>query len=543
MRVPLIICALALSTGAVAAPYTGNGPGTSVINAAGGGDYLSLQAAVNAINANPLTGGDWVFEIASNLTVTTKVIMAQNTNGNTITFRPASGATPTITFDPSATFSGWGGHWVIGAGALENATPLIPTHNIVIDGFNGTDNHALTIRNTNTIHGTNVLSFVGDSDNAIVRNARIIQNRTDNIVLSCLRLGSYNSGSFVNATPDNALFENNILLNNSIAGSVISIDRSGEGSDTIGATGTILRGNDITAPYIGINAVQHRSLVIEDNVLSINAQIASRDAFGIWFNEGTTAASNESIIVRRNTIAGLTTIGAGRACYGIRVTSTAAAGAPMTYEITNNVIHSVATTITAPDAPSRLNGLYLGNVAAEVLIAHNSISIEDSAGGAAPATLASQNGAITLENTSNTEAVVVKNNVVRNSSNGGAAIAIVAPAANLDVDHNLYGFAGNATLATVDGTAYSSIVDLQTNGGGDADSVVLDPFLDSAGRWTSLADLALTGVGLEAVWGAPRLTEVSDDIDGNSRDATTVYKGAYELIGFEAKISDWWMVQ
>ncbi|MGF1571759.1 MAG: hypothetical protein ACFCU1_01665 [Sumerlaeia bacterium] len=47
----MYLSCLAMCSPLAARPYNGVGPGTSVINAAGGADYTSLQQATNAVNA------------------------------------------------------------------------------------------------------------------------------------------------------------------------------------------------------------------------------------------------------------------------------------------------------------------------------------------------------------------------------------------------------------------------------------------------------------------------------------------------------------
>src|SRR5262245_2158037 len=108
---------------ASAALYTGAGPGTSTI----GGvtpDYPDLTSAVTAVNAAPLTGGNWTFLIAGDTTETANIAMGQNTNGNTITFKPAAATTPTITFAPIAdnTSGAYVANWMIGSQAINDTT-------------------------------------------------------------------------------------------------------------------------------------------------------------------------------------------------------------------------------------------------------------------------------------------------------------------------------------------------------------------------------------------------------------------------------------
>jgi hypothetical protein len=90
----------------IAAPYTGNSPGTSVIHAGGPGDYTTLTSAVNPSNAATLTGGDWFLDFATDLSTTAKVMLAQETNGNWSIFRPAAGANVTITPNAPSRLSG-----------------------------------------------------------------------------------------------------------------------------------------------------------------------------------------------------------------------------------------------------------------------------------------------------------------------------------------------------------------------------------------------------------------------------------------------------
>ncbi|HPO57180.1 MAG TPA: hypothetical protein PKY46_14375, partial [Ignavibacteriaceae bacterium] len=118
--------------GQLSGPYYIGAAGT----APGGTDphYATLKAACDDVMLLGV-GGNITFFITSDLTEANNVALAVNTNSYSITFKPYTGVTPTVTYTQSADNAGTSGAFLIGQNNTSGA-PLVSTHNITIDGSN-----------------------------------------------------------------------------------------------------------------------------------------------------------------------------------------------------------------------------------------------------------------------------------------------------------------------------------------------------------------------------------------------------------------------
>jgi hypothetical protein len=159
-------------------------------------------------------------------------------------------------------------------------------------------------------------------------------------------------------------------------------------------------------------------------------------------------------------------------------------------------------------------------------------------------------------------------NTLLNTGNNSACISVVATASNVTVQNNLiiqqFGgytyevsdnasilasdynnfFTTGATLAFWDGNNYATLADLQAASGLDANSVSKSVTFANAAS----GDLHLTGGSLgDTDLIATPLAQITDDIDGDGRDAIFPYMGAdenlqnplpVELVSFSAEVRE-----
>jgi hypothetical protein len=151
------------------------GQGTSTVGT--GGDYPSLSAASAAFSAYPGgLPGNWTLEILNDLTEPTNSWFGNLTNGYSVTVKPASGVTATITFTKTTDNTNPSGAIIVGVSA-DSWTPLMKTDNFIIDGSNnGTTSRdlTLTIPATVTFAYNCPIHVLGDSDNVVIKNCNIL---------------------------------------------------------------------------------------------------------------------------------------------------------------------------------------------------------------------------------------------------------------------------------------------------------------------------------------------------------------------------------
>jgi hypothetical protein len=146
-------------------------------------DFISLSAAVNALNAAGLSG-DVVLEVASDITEPANIGLGVNTSGKSITIRPDADVNRTITFTKLSDNTSPTGHFVIGytsAGLIAawSDANTIATSNVTIDGYAvGGNTRRLTFTNTAASHtAARVIVVVGACENTVIKNC-IINNLT-----------------------------------------------------------------------------------------------------------------------------------------------------------------------------------------------------------------------------------------------------------------------------------------------------------------------------------------------------------------------------
>jgi len=448
--------------------------------------FPTLNAACDSLS-NGIITGDITMYITSNLTEPVNVDLAANTNGYTVTFKPYTGITPTVTYTQTADNLGSSGAWVIGMKNTSGA-PFVPTHNIIIDGSNTEAGSTRDLTFVSSL-GANAYDFriKGDCDNITIKN--------------CIMSTTVSYGIWVNSQdnnmPDNFTVDNcSITATSTSAATPIHVALSG--TNTVPMENLVIKNNDLIARHRGIHLAGKTNVTtIENNTFEVNqtsAGMLSSAVNGTTINAtGTTYILGNDFKV--NATAGVT------ATYGIR-TITASGGG--TFIIANNFFRGFAAP-TAGGAASEIIGIRCGST----VEAYNNTFVLNNIN----ATSGSLYRAINVA----AGTPKIKNNIFVIEEDDFSAYAISGTPTS---DYNNFYLKGT-TNAKVH-PLYATLADWQATGA-DLNSV------SKAVEFVSADDLHLAGASLgdAALAGTP-LASVMTDIDGDARSATSPYMGADE---------------
>jgi len=460
----------------------------------GGGDpdFLSLNHACDSLSNGAVTG-DVTMYITSDLTEPTNVDLAVTTD-YTITFKPYTGITPTVTYTQIADNAGASGAWVIGMKNTSGA-PFVPTHNIVIDGSNV---EAGSTRDLTFVsaHGKNAYPFriKGDCDNITIKNC--IMSADTSAIAYGIWVNSQD-----NNIPDNLTIDNcSITANASATATPIHVSYSG--TITAGMENLVITNNDIIARTRGVFLNGNTNIAtIEGNTFEVN-QTASGYLSSAVMGNKILSTGMTNIIGNDFKVNATANVAASN---GIR-TITASGGG--TFIIANNFFRGFAAP-TASGAASEIVGIRCGST---VEAYYNTFILNN-----IDATTGSVYRAINIAAGTPT----IKNNIFVVEENDFTAYCIGGMPGASDYN-NFYLPAANANVGfkTV---AVPTLAVWQDSTDGDAHSVT------KAVEFASATDLHLAGASLGDfdLAGTPIAT-ILNDIDGDVRDATYPYMGADE---------------
>lgn len=547
--------AIAAST-AMGATFSANNGGaigtSSTIGTVGGEDYSSLLAA--ATDFSTFAGSvaaNYTFFITSNLDEPTNLSWIKDTNGFSITVKPAISVTPTITFQQTADNAGTSGHWLIGTNTLV-VEAQTPTKNFIIDGSNtdGGTTRDLTITNVASASTNSVLvQLRGDHDNYQIKNCIITQNSTFATTSGVSAIIRTAIGSTTVQSPDNGLIKNNI----------ITVAAPGSNSDKRGinlsSSGTVPAGNSIQNTTIEGNLVTARqrpifmnlvgSTTIRNNTIRVVATNAA-GFLGTAINHNLANSGGWTMNITGNVVDQLATVDTStNGIRGIQLTPSDSSTTTNngTYNVWNNVVTGFSFTATAASTATTANigGIVVGGSipTMNINVWNNSVNI-------------ASNNVYTAISTGNyfrhhgigvfgggVHAVNVRNNVVRVDTTRGSAYAYVSsfPTAawqagtpNFNVGFNA---ASGGAMIQTGATFYTSFSAFTTTfAGRETDAVTKDPLAAGTapynGTWTSASDLHWNGdPGIAA--GTP-IGAVTVDIDGQTRNTVQPYRGADEIL-------------
>jgi hypothetical protein len=535
--------------------------------------YTTLKAAIDAVNAGTHQGVINVSVTASTTETAPTIINASGTGSASYTsliIKPAAGATPTISGS-------------LASAALIN---LNAANNITIDGSNtaGGSTRDLTLTNTNTT-GSSIFTVGSNGttplNNFNLKNCHLLNGSNGSTMVNFRDYANAGgTGYFTNITIHNNNFKkgfNAIFLYGTptAAGSNVTVTQN----DFIGGTTDFIRQ---AAIYIqGMNTGVISGNIISDMYEPVNAS----NTAGIWLATGTSNININNNTI--SDFVFTTTASALVGAYGILVTSDAnpsninvfnnnikdiasssyfysggivARGSLTGVNIYNNKIDTVrnvndygAVGIGAASTNTNANIKIYNNFISNVFAYGYALSstIEDNGNGIAlfagggyavdhntvvlnsNATLTGAHRASCLLITSaltTASSVSVRNNIFINNQtvgNASSRFCINSAASNSVFSsinyNNLYATSGNLARNSA-GTLSTTLAALQTDLGGNANSINVNPVFVSA------TDLHLQ-MGVNAALdnlGTP-ISGITTDIDNDTRSTTTPDMGADEF--------------
>ncbi len=543
--------------------YTGYGPGHSTIGV--DGDYPSLFEATQDLSRFSLTGGDWDFIILNDLTEPNNSLIGQsNTNGHTVTFRPAPGTQPTITFTTTThTLGGdtWVGHILIGGRFVY--TPFLgtqhqPTHNITFDGSSspsGTD-RSLTFRTVQNQAASVLLQVLGDCDHITIKNCRFDYRGYTGLYTPDKPgivdfVGENYRGIGEGGIPDYGSVINCEIMSIGAgnAGGISYNTRVTYNSDVTGllrSQGVRLQDNIIRTQLYGITVGSASDPIIAGNTIDITNRpnISINEIAGILCNGITDISGTGTMAtIAGNTIRFLPTNPIPSPLYGIKVTSR--------YHVSHFLVaNNMISGLTAPPAGFEYFGRYgiwhNPDATSSATLVHNSIAFHDapvSAATTATRTAAIYTGGPNLPSKGPT---ILRNNIIRMGVPGAAAISGPNLQDRIFSNHNNLFVTSGSLVAYNNGTAYPLLTDWQNANGQDFQSIQLDPLQTAgltSGNWAGPIgawnpDMHFTAFP-NPEYLAPPLSGVDYDVDGEPRLGPQVLMGADEIAPPAAAVPSW----
>ncbi len=491
------------------------------------GNYASLSAAVAALNSGGVSGPVAMYFTESITYTDTAVSLGciGTSATNTITFKPYTGVTATISFT-SEVSKNIDGMWVIGSPNNLN-TNLVSTHHVTIDGSNtiGGATKDLTILGPTTTTQRSVFRIFGNSDYTTIKNCIITSRSSSGSSTAPIQFTNYNASS-VNYTPDNYTIQNNTL--SSVAGNGgLGVFLSNSGTPTVGMTGVTVS-ND-TIYHRGTRAVMCNYVNdanIFGNTISADIQAAGVAAASIWLSTGTGNAGTFNVygnkFIKLKTLNN--TAGTG---FGIIAIDNQLAS-PKVVNIYNNFISGFET------VTSNSNAIYYGirhTGGSTSNISHNTISFADLTDMTTFGTSRIAGIAFATHNTteaSPTGTTSIMNNIVVSDETSMKVWAVrrVGTAGTFSSNYNdLYYNPANASgfVGFWDATDQQLLADWQTASSQDANSKSKAVTFESATNLhlfgSSIGDTDLAGIAIPSV---------TTDIDGEARPGNAPYMGADE---------------
>ncbi|MDD8018839.1 MAG: choice-of-anchor D domain-containing protein [Bacteroidota bacterium] len=508
---------------------TGNVPGEVA-------HYASLKAACDSLNAHTAEiTTDRIYYITSDLTEPVNVNVFGNTNGAIVTFKPYTGITPTITFTQTTDNTGLSGGFIFGvknltttSGSNYGITLNDSTQNFVIDGSNtnGGTTRDLTIKTNTGISGnTNPIRIFGNTNKITIKNTVVVTGQSVSyaILITVRQTAAVGyAGTYV---PDSIMVDNCDVTNTfGSAGQGIAISNSGAPSAF--PTGVVFSNNKVTAKTRGIFLNNAGNTDVFGNEISVTQTTAGNlsegiYAFAIGSSTNVTNIFNNKIIV-------LSTANTTAGSYGIEGIQIGTQGI---YNIYNNII-------TGFVFPDLAQGIFVGIGVATATtngitanIYYNSIFMangSNTAGATPPIQAAFY---MKLNGASGTRAVNLKNNIFANLESDYATQAIYVDTTNAPTlvsnYNNLYSAGGSGKVGKFGVTDCATLADWKTASSQDANSVSDVPGFVSESNLHIVPTMYPVSVVSDA--GTP-IAEITKDIDGDLRNATTPDIGADEYV-------------
>lgn len=495
--------------------------GTADTPQGGSPDFATLYDAVQALHTEGVSGNVRLL-ITGDLEENQNVFLGINTEGSTITIKPAQGVNALVTFSSPTANSNINGAFVIGASS-DDWDNVVATSNIIIDGSNEEDGTSrnLTFTTSSSAATSNYFRILGSSSDVEWRNTSLItgQESFEVLLISPLRR---NDTDWV---PTNIIVANNLFVSKQTRTSSRAINIWGVTGTGFEAPQTVpgpiyIQNNDIQARRYGIWLREYTGEThITGNTIEINEE-GTLDAFGILVENS--LDTNTKFTISGNA---LTKLQGGGKVWGINLR------AGGVYDLHNNSITGFETSGT----PTALEfyGVHVNTPPTPQTITvnayHNSIVMNDlaaagDAGWRYRGFQSNSNARITVD---------FRNNILINGDNSAAtsfAYYQFGAASSVTSDYNNILVANpssaNTFFGRLSGSGGTNLVTLQAwtdETGLDVNSSSI--LVDFADESKLRLDASMsTSVELKA----PRLTAVTVDQAGQLR-ADPTYKGSHEL--------------
>lgn len=489
-------------------------PVTGTINVGTGETYTSLTNPGGVFQALNTAGisGNLVVNITTDLTAETGAVVLNQlaevgAGGYTVTFKP-SGAARVI------------------SGTAPANTGLITLNGadrIIFDGsLSGGTDRSLTITNNQTGTSTVIWMRTPNSSNGANNNTfkNLIINgatgATATTTAGILTGSSVTIGGDAEAASNNNTIQNNFIyrVQNSLylrGGATAPVfDQNWTVVDNeMGSVASTADKNLFRGMLIGnaANFTISRNLIRGVQSSATTTAAMSGIQLGLLLSNGTVTRNNITDIKNISTT--------GTGAYGISVIATSTAS---NVTIANNFVSDVATTGLATIASNGFGMSFNSTTGGSGYnVYYNSVNMNTNQ------TSAQTSAAVFVNSTFATAgAIDLRNNILANTQTTGTRYAVYssAPATVFStINYNDY-FAQN--VGFIGGSARATLADWQTATGQDANSVAVDPL------FVSPTNLHLQATSPVLNLGTPIAT-VTDDIDGDTRSATTPEIGADEV--------------
>ncbi|MFZ1686100.1 MAG: hypothetical protein WAU70_01685, partial [Flavobacteriales bacterium] len=388
--------------------------------------YASLTAAVADYNTRCLAGAV-VFEIEASYTgvgETYPITINSNVDAsaiNTLTIRPAAGASPFIAASSTTTVLRLNGaDWVTIEGSnapVANACCSAPS------------SRNLTIANTGITAGSGVVWLASAASNGVtnctIRNCNIFGNAATTTLIA-LGSGGATVGSTALAPNDNVTYENNEIRGAQIGITAQGMSAASKNQNNVISMNVLTAAAPNNCGVGGIVAHYQNNLTVSCNqVDNMGTDAFATDAFainvGMGFGDGahnSTAAgipdATTNVTISKNTIGNVVKAnswGATGISFGNSISGTST--------IANNMIYGVNANGTAGDISGGI--LLAGGTGGTTRVYYNTVSMRGTIAGADPA---DQTSACLMVTQAAMGTLDVKNNIFSNTQIGNAGATL-----------------------------------------------------------------------------------------------------------------------
>lgn len=464
-------------------------------------DFTSLGAAVTALNTSGVSG-DVTLLITSDLTEAAAIGLSTNTGAYTITIKPSSGLTPTITLVGTAT-----------AGATQySGFTLNGTSNVIIDGSNTTSGTTkdLTLKMNDATNGRNIIQLYGNCDNVTIKNVNISYQAP--MSTSASTRGVYLNGQSTGAC-------DNFTLQNCSIGDLTNTPYYAAG--VTGSSGSLIYCTNIN---IKDNLLYGRIRPVYLYYVGTTGTTSEISGNSIYTRGGANGTTTYTIMwntwagtlnIKNNNIPELTVANTSgtSGVYGI---SGLAAATGSVVNMYNNYIGGINASLGS-GVPSVFSLMYIQD-AATYYIYNNTFVYQN---------MVNATERSNIHISGNGCNVNLKNNLILNYTDAANAYCIWKSNGTLISNYNdLYISGASANIGYVGGAAKQTLSAWQTGftPNNDLNSKSVNVNFSSSFS----GDFSLTGASIDDYnLAVPRQANVTTDIAGTNRAALT-YAGAYE---------------